>query len=159
VDHSLEALVKNDSYYVTYAHHVNTSHRGCVISRQMRAIKELVEDDPTKMPGYERISEQSQEQVRLAFENGQVIDKDFKDIRTGLATKIHGNYGEITDALGYKVDITRAASAMCRNAACPRSGVKIPKGELRLGIEVTFDGDHFSWKYKHWQVFVAEFAI
>jgi hypothetical protein len=43
---------------------------------------------------------------------------------------------------------TRAAG--CRGAACQDTGVKIVKGELRLGLGVPFDGEHSSWQYKHW---------
>lgn len=42
-------------------------------------------NDVTKTPGYDRLSPESQEQLKLAFEDGRVAGKDFKDIRSDLA--------------------------------------------------------------------------
>jgi hypothetical protein len=40
---------------------------------------------------------------------------------------------------------------MCQNKPCKDEGIKIGKGELRLGtwIEIAEQG---SWKFKHWYV-------
>jgi hypothetical protein len=139
--------------------------RGCATKQQLKGLKEVTGNDATQAPGYDRLSEEAQEQVRLAFENDAVVDKDFKGIRTDLAKQAKKYGGEITnatrfdrqfyiqdafaDSYSYKVDVaTRAAG--CRSAICQDKGVKIVKGELRLGLGVPFDGEHESWQYKHW---------
>ncbi|KAF2871417.1 hypothetical protein BDV95DRAFT_462473, partial [Massariosphaeria phaeospora] len=124
-------------------------HWGCVTPQQLRAVKQLVSDKVEDIPGYGRISTESQEQVRQAFEEGRVPDKDFKDVREDLAKFAPRTYGEITNAVGYKVDIASRAAG-CRNSACKDKGVKIAKGELRLGIATPFDDDHEIWVYTHW---------
>jgi hypothetical protein len=125
--------------------------RGCATKFQIRDLKKVTEGDATKAPGYDRLSSDAQEQVRLAFENDDVVDKDFKGIDADLA-KVPKKYGgEIQNATGYKVDITiTRGAASCSKSGCPKAALKIAKGELRLGISVPFDGDHESWQYKHW---------
>lgn len=130
-----------------------SSHiRGCVIPKQIEKIKALAEDDPEKVPGYQDLSTEFQKQVRLAFEAGKVVDKEFKGTRTDLIKKGGGNSGsdEIRYVMGFKVEVATRAAAMCRNAACKGTGIKIQKVELRLGIATMWDGEHETWAYKHW---------
>lgn len=112
-------------------------------------MKETTENDPTKAPGYDRLSPESQEQVRLAFEEGMPVDKGFKDIREDLAKTSRKYAKEYTDAEGYKADVATRAAA-CRGGDCVSDNIKITKGHLRLGILVNFDGEHTSTYYKHW---------
>lgn len=117
------------------------------------------------------MSPESQEQVRLAFEEGQPVDKEFKDVRDDLAAVTPRSFREYADAQGYvwnliplatvrlirfryKADVSNR-SAACRGAACSQKGTKVLKGELRLGILVNYDGEHASWYYKHWQCMSA----
>lgn len=102
------------------------------------------------MPGYEHISVEAREQLRLAMEEGKIIDKEFVDVRPDLVVKGGGPVGEIRDAVSYKVDVSPSARARCRGKACAQQGTKIAKGELRLGILRMFDGEHESYVYKHW---------
>lgn len=114
-------------------------------------MKELAEDDPAKVPGYATLSPEAQEQVRLAFEDGVIADKEFKGIRTEFIKKGGSTTGakEITNAESYFVDVAKRAS-MCRSGGCMAAGTKITKGEMRLGIVVDFDGDHSTTYFKHW---------
>lgn len=125
-------------------------HRGCVTPHQIRGLQTLSGGKPDAVPGFSSISSESQEQVRLALENGKVADKEFQDVRPDLA-KPGGSVGnhEIRDAVGYKVDVAKR-SAGCRNSTCREDDMKIVKGELRLGITRDWDGDHITWVYKHW---------
>lgn len=112
-------------------------------------MKETTGNDPTKAPGYDKLSPESQEQVRLAFENGMPTEKTFKGISKERAKDAPKYAREYTDATGYKTDVgTR--SAACRGHNCLTESAKIMKGELRLGIYVDFDGEHFTTYYKHW---------
>lgn len=67
----------------------------------------MADNDVTKTPGYDKLSPEGQEQLKLAFEEGRVVDKDFKDVRPDLAgaTPMSGGGREILDAEGYKVDM------------------------------------------------------
>jgi hypothetical protein len=123
--------------------------RGCGTPHQIKGLKELTENDPTKAPGYDRLSPESQEQVRLSFEEEKVADKEFKSVREDLAKTAAKYGGEIRDAEGYAVSVATRAAA-CRGPDCLSQNIKITKDELRLGICVPFDGDHSSMKYKHW---------
>lgn len=116
-------------------------------------MKETTGNDPTKAPGYERLSPESQEQVQLAFQ-GQPVDKNFKGIREDLARDAQRYAKEYTDVSFYKVDVAGRACA-CRGSDCLAKNVKITKGELRLGLSIPFDGEHESMVYKHWQCMSA----
>ncbi|KAI4644886.1 hypothetical protein J4E93_005684 [Alternaria ventricosa] len=128
-------------------------HWGCATKHQIAGLKETTGNDPTKAPGYDRLSPESQEQVRLAFE-GQPVDKNFKGIREDLAKDAQRYAKEYTDVSFYKVDVAGRACA-CRGSDCLSKNVKITKGELRLGLSVPFDGEHESMVYKHWQCMSA----
>jgi hypothetical protein len=104
----------------------------------------------TKVPGYERISDEAREQLKLALEEGKITDKEFVDVRPDLVIKGGGSIGEVRDAVSYKVDVSPTARARCRGTACAQQGTKIAKGELRLAILRSFDGEHDSYVYKHW---------
>jgi hypothetical protein len=110
----------------------------------------VTDNDVTKAPGYERLNPDAQEQVRLAFENDGVVDKEFKGLDGELAKVAKRYGGDIINATGYKVDIATRGTASCRKSDCPWGTSKIAKGEMRLGISVPFDGEHESWQYKHW---------
>jgi hypothetical protein len=74
--------------------------RGCATKFQIEGLKAVTEDDPTKAPGYDRLNSDAQEQVRQAFENGNVVDKTFKGVNNDLA-KVPKRYGgEIYNATG-----------------------------------------------------------
>ncbi|CAO2650026.1 Nn.00g013180.m01.CDS01 [Neocucurbitaria sp. VM-36] len=125
-------------------------HWGCATTHQIKGLKETTNNDPTKAPGYERLSVESQEQVQLAFEKGKPIDKEFKGIREDLAKSAPRYAQEYRNAEGYKVDVAKRAAG-CRGQDCLYKGTKIVKGELRLGLAIPFDGEHVSWVYKQWQ--------
>ncbi|USP78990.1 gfo idh moca family protein [Curvularia clavata] len=125
-------------------------HWGCATKHQIAGLKETTGNDPTKAPGFDKLSPESQEQVRLAFEEGMPTDKTFKGICEERAKDAPKYAREYTDATGYKADVASRAAA-CRGHNCLSEGVKITKGELRLGIYVDFDGEHCSTYYKHWK--------
>jgi hypothetical protein len=131
---------------------IDKLRRGCATKAQIEGLKTLSGDDPAAVPGYANLSPESQEQVRLALEEVKVLDKEFKDIRTDLIKFVGGASGEIRNAVDYKVETTATGRAVCRHAACKEQGIKILKGELRLGIATEFQGEHLSWMYKHWYV-------
>ncbi|KAJ4373084.1 hypothetical protein N0V83_003375 [Neocucurbitaria cava] len=125
-------------------------HWACATTHQIKGLKETTDNDPTKVPGYDRLSPESQEQVKLAFENGKPVDKEFKGIREDLAKNVRRYGHEFPNAQGYKVDTPKRAAA-CRGPDCLSKGTNVLKGELRLGLAIPFDGEHVSWVYKHWQ--------
>jgi hypothetical protein len=148
--------VTGEFHYIeaSQAHCVCTDKtRGCATKHQIAGLKETTGNDPTKAPGYDRLSPDSQEQVRLAFE-GEPVSKDFKGIREDLAKDAQRYAKEYTDVSFYKVDVASRASA-CRGGDCLAKNVKITKGELRLGLSVPFDREHESMVYKHWQCMSA----
>ncbi|KAF2133702.1 zf-PARP-domain-containing protein [Dothidotthia symphoricarpi CBS 119687] len=125
-------------------------HWACATKHQLKGLKDTTDNDATKAPGYHSLSPESQEQIRLAFENDCVTDKEFKGISEDMAKRAPKYGGEILNATGYKVDVARRAAG-CRGSVCQTTGVKILKGELRLGISIPYDGEHESWVYKHWK--------
>ncbi|KAF2488844.1 hypothetical protein BU16DRAFT_586642 [Lophium mytilinum] len=110
-------------------------HWRCVTSKQIATIKDIAKGEPENAPGYDTLTEQAKEHVRLAFEAGSVTDKTFKGILEPA----------------YKVEVAPQARATCQNKECKDAKIKIKKGELRLGIQVRFQG-HEGWRYKHWKV-------
>ncbi|ORX96593.1 hypothetical protein BCR34DRAFT_607580 [Clohesyomyces aquaticus] len=126
-------------------------HWRCVPPTQLKGVILLAGEIPENVPGFSCISPESQEEIRLAFEAGKIVNKDFSDIRKDLVKgPTYVKFEEITDAVGYKVEVTTRAAAKCRGAVCKPAGIKIAKGELRLGI-ATLWGEHESWCYKHWK--------
>ena len=109
-------------------------------------------DDDSSPPILHDVSSaESQEQVRLAFEQGDVVDREFKGVRTDLSRSFGMASDETINSIGFKVEITTRASAFCRSIACKvLKNEKMAKGELRLGLLTVFQGDHISWCYKHW---------
>lgn len=98
--HSLEALVSLESILIWSDTQSDFRIRGCATPHQIQGLKGVTEDDATKAPGYDRLSPEAQEQVRLAFEAGKIVDKEFKGINAELA-KIPKRYGgEISNATG-----------------------------------------------------------
>lgn len=80
-----------------------TVTRGCATKFQITGLKDTTENDAAKAPGYDRLSAESQEQVRLAFEEGRPVDKEFKGVCAELA-KVAPRYSkEYRDAEGYVV--------------------------------------------------------
>lgn len=120
--------------------------RACATKHQINGLKELAEDDPTRAPGYHRLSPESQEQLRAAMETGFITDKTFNDIRSDLAGGAPVSGGDIINAVGYRIDMPTRPAA-CRAPQCTE---KVVKGELRVGFLKPFDEDHSSWVYKHW---------
>ncbi|KAH8816821.1 hypothetical protein F5884DRAFT_853250 [Xylogone sp. PMI_703] len=51
--------------------------------------------------------------------------------------------------MSYRVETASSARAVCRSSECSKNGVKIGKGELRLGTWVPFQ-DRGSWAWRHW---------
>ncbi|EDU45103.1 zf-parp-type zinc finger protein [Pyrenophora tritici-repentis] len=125
-------------------------HWACATKQQIAGLVETTDNDPTKAPDYQRLSQESQEQVRLAFESGKPADKEFKGVREDLAGNAQKYAKEYTNATGYKVDVAVRAAA-CRGGDCLAKGIKILRNELRLGILVPFDGEHSIMVYKHWK--------
>ncbi|CAI6342168.1 unnamed protein product [Periconia digitata] len=143
---TLGLLVNEDKYFYQWR------HWGCATKAQVKKMIVLAEENPAKVPGYEFISAESQEQVRLAFEQGDVVDRGFEDVRTDLCRSFGMASDETINAIGFKVEVTTRASAFCRSIACKAlKNEKMAKGELRLGLLTVFQGDHTSWCYKHWR--------
>ncbi|KAK9319989.1 hypothetical protein V1517DRAFT_330750 [Lipomyces orientalis] len=51
--------------------------------------------------------------------------------------------------MSYRIETAKQGRAGCKGPACKSEGVKIGKGELRLGVFVTI-GDNQSWQWRHW---------
>ncbi|KAK9347072.1 hypothetical protein V1522DRAFT_402960 [Lipomyces starkeyi] len=51
--------------------------------------------------------------------------------------------------MSYRIENAKQGRAGCKGPACKSEGVKIGKGELRLGVFVTI-GDNQSWQWRHW---------
>ncbi|PVI06113.1 zf-PARP-domain-containing protein [Periconia macrospinosa] len=49
----------------------------------------------------------------------------------------------------YRVEQAAQGRAVCKNKECKDAGVKIAKGEFRMGTLVTIH-EHQSWTWKHW---------
>ncbi|KAF2020122.1 zf-PARP-domain-containing protein [Aaosphaeria arxii CBS 175.79] len=126
-------------------------HWHCATYHQMRSLKELFGEKFDEIPGYSNVSDESQEQIRLSIEAGYVVDKQFTGSRPDLAKYYTPYNAEITNAVGYKVDIATRGTAGCRDPGCKDKGIKILKGELRLGIATLWDGEYEAWVYKHWK--------
>jgi hypothetical protein len=73
--------------------------RGCATRHQIEGLIQATDSDVTQAPGYDGPSPEAQEQVQLAFENGDVVDKDFKGKRVDF-TKTTPRYNDILDAEG-----------------------------------------------------------
>jgi hypothetical protein len=112
-------------------------------------LKETTGNDPTIAPEYDRLSPESQEQVRLAFEHGGPVDPTFNGIREDLAKNAQKYAKEYHDVIANNVDVGKRA-ALCRGADCMAKGDKVQGGELRLGLLIPFDDEHSSIVYKHW---------
>ncbi|KAK9462832.1 poly polymerase and DNA-ligase Zn-finger region-domain-containing protein [Lipomyces oligophaga] len=50
----------------------------------------------------------------------------------------------------YRVEISKSSRAACQGAECKSQGLKIMKGELRLGVYVTI-AEHQSFQWRHWK--------
>lgn len=75
--------------------------RGCATKHQIAGLKEITGNKPEEAPGFEALSAKSQEQVRLAFEAGKPVDKEFKGVREDLAKSAPRYVHEYRDAEGY----------------------------------------------------------
>jgi len=51
--------------------------------------------------------------------------------------------------MSYRIERAVTGRATCKDAVCKKNGVKIDKGELRLGTWVTIQ-ENASWAWKHW---------
>jgi hypothetical protein len=112
-------------------------------------LKETTGNDANKAPGYDRLSPEAQEQVRLAFEHDRPVDPTFDGVRTDLAKNAQKYAKEYTEVSFYRVDVGKRA-ALCRGADCQAKGDEVQGGELRLGLLIPFDSEHESMVYKHW---------
>ena len=54
-----------------------------------------------------------------------------------------------TNTHGDSLEIATASRAGCQATECKKEGIKIQKGELRLGVFVTIK-ENQSWRWKHW---------
>lgn len=122
-------------------------------------MKLLAGNKPEVVPGFAMLSPEAQEQLRLAFEEEMVLDKDFKGTRADLSKGGGGNDGTIRDVQEYKVEAASTGRAGCRAPTCKDNSIKILKGELRVGFLIDFDGEHMTWQYKHWYVLRYSFII
>lgn len=68
---------------------------------------------------------------------------------TPLHLKIKANSSSVKTLLTKDVELAKTGRAGCQNSACKNNGVKIEKGELRMGTLVTIK-EHSSWMWKHW---------
>lgn len=145
---SLVSLGRHPAYMLLSS----DTHKACGTSHQIKGLIAVTDNDATKAPGYDGLSTEAQEQVRLVFENEKVLNKDFKGIRedleltdaTGYDSSSYCGLDDLTDLLPYyryKSDVGKRVCG-CRNDACPEPESKIVKGELRLGIAQSYDGDH-----------------
>ncbi|KAL8738274.1 MAG: hypothetical protein Q9181_000909 [Wetmoreana brouardii] len=52
--------------------------------------------------------------------------------------------------MAYRVELATSKRAGCKNAECNKNKIKIDKGELRLGVWVTYRDGQSSWAWRHW---------
>ncbi|KAH7130375.1 hypothetical protein B0J11DRAFT_602707 [Dendryphion nanum] len=135
-------LFEQENKYITLWRHWK-----CTPPTQIKGLKTIAGDVPENAPGFVQLSPESQEQVRATFEAERVTDMGFTDVRPDLVTASK-SFGDITEATGYKVELASTGRAGCRSPICSE---KILKGELRLGIATSWDGEHDTWSYKHWK--------
>lgn len=96
--YEVETLVSLHIANASNGHVISLLHRACATGPQIKGLKAITEDDATKTPGYDRLSPEAQEQVRLALETGKVADKEFKGVDAELAKVPRRYSGEIRDA-------------------------------------------------------------
>jgi hypothetical protein len=100
-------------------------------------MKKLTSEDPTKLSDFNKLSADSQEQLKKSFEEGDVVDREF----TGKPDS------KIAGCDDYCVEHSKSSRAACF-VGCEE---KIGKGELRLGLLPVMPGmKHVSWRYCHW---------
>jgi hypothetical protein len=133
----------HDSKYALSDSELNFNCRGCVTSRQIGNIKSTkpesdVETLLATIPGFKGLTKDSKDIVLQAFIAGEVQNKT---VRSGSG---------LFKALGFKVEHALSSRAVCRSPPCKRAGVKMAKGELRFGWLEDYDGQHATWKFKHW---------
>ncbi|KAF2175139.1 hypothetical protein K469DRAFT_81022 [Zopfia rhizophila CBS 207.26] len=92
-------------------------HWGCVPPTGIKDLRQVSGDKLEIAPAFSKISPEGQEQVRLAFQSDQVVDKGFKDICEDLVKAIFPDENEIKNAVGHKIDLAPTGRAGCRNAA------------------------------------------
>ena len=93
-------LVSPHTANASKGHVILLLYRACATGPQIKGLKAITEGDATKAPGFDRLSPEAQEQVRLTFETGKVADREFKGVDAELA-KVPKRYGgEIRDATG-----------------------------------------------------------
>ncbi|KAK1768890.1 zf-PARP-domain-containing protein [Phialemonium atrogriseum] len=51
--------------------------------------------------------------------------------------------------MSYRIEVSKNNRAGCTDTLCKAQGVKITKGEIRLGSWVEVN-DHGGWKWRHW---------
>jgi hypothetical protein len=65
------------------------------------------------------------------------------------STKLHFSF--LLIHADKETEMSASARALCQSAACKNQGVKIQKGEFRMGNLIFFQ-EHTTWKWKHWYV-------
>lgn len=110
----------------------------------------------SQLPGYSSLSKEEKALIRKAYSEGRVDPTDFPAPATVDKPKEPekaANKAEEEEAkekekapepLEYKIDVATRL-AMCRSPTCMEKKVKIPVGDMRLGIKKLS-----TWTYKHW---------
>lgn len=111
---------------------------GCITSPQLAIFKGIAEGKLELALGYICLGMASWEQVRLAFEAGEVMEKGFKGIR-----KDGGAKGD-----EFKIELASTGHAGYQHKSCKTSGIKTDKGQPRVGKLGGYDG-HPTWRYTH----------
>jgi hypothetical protein len=68
----------------------------------------------------------------------------------------HHAYGLLRASADHVPEASPNNRAGCHVTACKAAGVKIMKGEFRLGVQVTIH-EHQSWQFRHWYAFALPY--
>lgn len=63
-------------------------HRGCVTPKQLANLNEMIEGNFDYLDGYDEITPELQEKVKIALEQGHVDDSDWKGVSTENLTLV-----------------------------------------------------------------------
>jgi hypothetical protein len=64
--------------------------RGCVTPKQIANLNETIEGNLEYLDGYDEITPDLQEKVRIALEQGHVADEDWRGVRDTRNSPSHG---------------------------------------------------------------------
>lgn len=135
----VETLVRITAIFITLV--TNIQHRGCITKAQLKTWKDIANGVPEDAPGFDQIDAECQDQVQRAFDAGDVVDRSFKGTRLGT----------LSESPACIVEESANGRAGCRSEMCLGKGVKISKGQLRVGYSEMF-GEHATRRWKHWLV-------